>query len=728
MRSRSLVFSLALAASLGGCGPLTYITPDEMDARISSLDEDGDGVTKGQLDCNDLPDKGGEHQTPGAAEVPYDGWDNDCGGGGDQLDIDGDGFAGISQADWVALSHAAGWEGPDLNWPDNLDPNQVDCSDEEAAVYPGAVDAPYDGVDSDCLCDQDFDEDNDRFVADNYWAAHLVYLDGHVSCGLPVLSTGDCDDLDAAANEGVSVDLWYDGFDSNCSGNNDFDQDGDGVIPSGYDIPFNQFLARYDYSFLPVSGDCEDVQTVNGVSPSAVYPGAADPWYDGVDQNCAADNDYDRDLDGWIPAQHQSAFAAYRARWAPSLPTPRYGDCDDTVNAVHPEVLERFEDSVDQDCDGEANYTPWSYTVGGVTPTWGTPTRLVAGRDGAHYLITLKALAYQIVPYAGLSLYFDEDAGWGADGDEEVWQGTTNPTALAGGFDVTYDERGLAALIAYYRGAPYSKMLYKLYDLHWLGDYYSPYSSTYNQLTADLPVGADLIRSPDDGRVWAAACGASFVQMMAYSENSVGQVESTAVMGWASAPDIPSATSCVINLYTQDLWITDGTTISLVDFQEEMGTLDTGVPGMVLDLDWWMQESTTIARLDARDGWIFKLYQGTGGVSVMNTFGLEEYDFLSGTAVQQMDAVFDDLDGDGSLEVYLAAAVADQDGDGFRDIAVVHGNPYAPQVDYLPLTDATGAVYDVDEVTLWADQDRVFIAASGSLGTSDLVGWMFMGW
>ena len=44
-----------------------------------------------------------------------------------------------------------------------------------------------------------------------------------------------------------------------------------------------------------------------------VFPGAEDEWYDGVDQDCAGDSDFDADLDGYTYAESADA-TDYRRR------------------------------------------------------------------------------------------------------------------------------------------------------------------------------------------------------------------------------------------------------------------------------------------------------------------------------------------------------------------------------------------------------------------------------
>ncbi len=78
------------------------------------------------------------------------------------------------------------------------------------------------------------------------------------------------------------------------------------------------------------TGDCDDTD-------DASYPGAPETWYDGVDQDCAGDDDFDQDGDG--------------------VAATGWGlDCDDTDAAVLPGAEESWYDGVDQDCDGASDF------------------------------------------------------------------------------------------------------------------------------------------------------------------------------------------------------------------------------------------------------------------------------------------------------------------------------------------------------------------------------------
>ena len=169
---------------------------------------------------------------------------------------------------------------------DGMTEAEGDCDDADATTYLGADETWYDGVDSDCAGDDDYDADADG-----------------------VEYSADCDDTDAAVNP-AATETWYDGVDSDCDGASDYDQDGDG----------------FESDASGGGEDCDD-------SDATVNPDATEIWYDGVDSDCDEADDYDADGDGY------------------SVGSGLGGDCDDGDAAVSPAESETYYDGVDNDCD-----------------------------------------------------------------------------------------------------------------------------------------------------------------------------------------------------------------------------------------------------------------------------------------------------------------------------------------------------------------------------------------
>jgi hypothetical protein len=226
---------------------------------------------------------------------------------------------------------------PELDDDGDGHPKDTDCDDDNANTYPGADEVWYDAVDQDCGLDDDFDADKDGFVPDEYFG---LTTDGVKGTGF--LSGGDCNDQDSDVNP-TSVDAWYDGIDTDCQGNDDYDADGDGWVPRT--VIYGPTLYAEGTGELGV-GDCDDDELL-------VNPGVDDDWYDGIDSDCQGDDDYDADGDGHYRQGAVYSATKYALETTGTLPG---GDCDDTVAEVNPSAEEVWYDGVDADCAGNDDY------------------------------------------------------------------------------------------------------------------------------------------------------------------------------------------------------------------------------------------------------------------------------------------------------------------------------------------------------------------------------------
>ncbi|MES2641770.1 MAG: MopE-related protein [Myxococcota bacterium] len=111
--------------------------------------------------------------------------------------------------------------------------------------------------------------------------------------------------------------------------------------------------------------DCDDAD-------ASAYPGATEVWYDGVDQDCAGGDDYDRDADGSsfdddCDDDDATSFPGAEETWYDGLDQDcagdddfdqdqdgfRYGvDCDDLDAAINPNATDDWYDGIDSDCAG----------------------------------------------------------------------------------------------------------------------------------------------------------------------------------------------------------------------------------------------------------------------------------------------------------------------------------------------------------------------------------------
>jgi hypothetical protein len=144
----------------------------------------------------------------------------------------------------------------------------------------------------------------------------------------------DCADNDAAIHP--DADELCNGIDDNCDGQ--IDEDSAIDAPSWYADPDGDGYGSTEVhacarpeGYAAQGGDCDD-------GDAGIHPGAAETWYDGVDQDCAGDSDYDQDHDGFDSLDYGGM------------------DCDDTDPAINPDADEIWYDGVDQDCDSLSDY------------------------------------------------------------------------------------------------------------------------------------------------------------------------------------------------------------------------------------------------------------------------------------------------------------------------------------------------------------------------------------
>jgi hypothetical protein len=398
-----------------------------------------DGAVRDDRDCDDsTPDV-----FPGAQEVPYDGIDQDC-DNTDITDVDGDGY------------------------PSTAVSGGDDCDDADPDIHPTAEDDWYDGVDADCAGNDDFDQDGDGYTSDLY--------------GGP-----DCDDTDASRLPTSGVEeVYYNGFDENCDSlaDGDGDWDGDGFWADDYEARVAASGETIEVNIPPGDRDCWDEGSVtpsaytaiNGFPQppvEAVYPGAPDTYYDGVDADCGGDDDFDADQD------------SYNSDTWPDRAGFIGPDCDDADPSISPaEPYDPPYDGVDQDCAGDSDYdadrdgfdaSDWSGTdcddtLSSVNPSESEICNNGLDDDCSGDDNTCGFDNSQSVAQADAELFGDNDyAGFG--------------DTIEGG-DLDGDGRGDAII-----GSPYLKSVYTGWNTGGVQLFYGPLSASGR--TASLSLYAD---------------------------------------------------------------------------------------------------------------------------------------------------------------------------------------------------------------------------------------------
>ncbi len=259
----------------------------------SEIDNDGDGFTESQGDCND----GDASVNPTATEY-YNGRDDDCNGivddgtvgydddGDGQSELDGDcndantaTYTGAPEACDNADNDCDGIIDETTNCYDDdgdgLTEIDGDCNDTSAVSYPGAPELE-DGLDNDC--DGIVDEGTNAYDDD---------FDGYTE------NSGDCNDGNGSINPAATETC--NGYDDNCDGSID-EQNASGCAMYYYDYDADL------YGSSSVSGRClcapSGSYTSSYNSDCYDYNAAANPSASAYSTSQRGDGSYDYNCDG----------------------------------------------------------------------------------------------------------------------------------------------------------------------------------------------------------------------------------------------------------------------------------------------------------------------------------------------------------------------------------------------------------------------------------------------
>ncbi|MSQ02545.1 MAG: hypothetical protein EXR71_11775 [Myxococcales bacterium] len=285
-------------------------------------DADGDG-SPASLDCDDADPL----NFPDNPEV-CDGQDNDCDGEDDNDAVD--------MVTYYADTDRDGYGDPASSRDScEIPPGYVtvgtDCDDGDKLTYPGAEEA----------CDVEADTNCDGSVGDDDADA-----DGFIACQ-------DCNDADATISPDASE--VCDEVDQNCDGIVDEDVQtafyADADADTYGDPATPLFACSQPPDAAPNDLDCNDAD-------ATINPAAAETC-DAVDQNCNGVVDEGVELSWFVDADADGFGDVASGTLSCAAPGADYieigGDCDDTNADRNPGEAEVCDDSLDNDCNADAD-------------------------------------------------------------------------------------------------------------------------------------------------------------------------------------------------------------------------------------------------------------------------------------------------------------------------------------------------------------------------------------
>lgn len=322
------------------------LSPVSLMARTLGPDNDGDGISVEEGDCDDSSAASSPSQPESC-----DGIDNNCDGEADEglptltyyVDLDADGYGGLTPV------------GEGCSVPADATLYSGDCDDLNPTISPAAEEI-CDSADQNCngLADEGLallvsypDDDGDGFGRSADASEDCAALPNTVDKG------GDCDDLDpqvypnapeicddrdqsydGQADEGLPTALYYP----------DLDADGYGAVGKGLS------------SCRPLDGlilngqDCLD-------SDATVHPNATEHC-DGRDEDCdGLLDDNATDFKTWYRDGDGDGFGGTQLLQVCTPPTGYVvatGDCRDDVASIYPGADE-YCNRLDDDCDGSVD-------------------------------------------------------------------------------------------------------------------------------------------------------------------------------------------------------------------------------------------------------------------------------------------------------------------------------------------------------------------------------------